>query len=129
MALRSGKRGQFYGCTAYPSCVGTRPYPYIPASKVSQDPVAVATRAKLKAMFDKFCQERGMGKTAANQWIKDNLGREDTDISKYDAHTCQLLAAYMKVENKEAPAVSSGPTEMALALQKAQEKYKKRKKK
>ena len=123
MVLRKGKHGNFFGCSTYPTCTGTRKHPYVPGVQPT-GAAAGATRRKLQESFDKFCNSRAMSLIARSRWIRENLGQDLTDISRFDDAMCKLLTAYMKVEEKLDPAPPLPPTELEMAFRKAKEKKK-----
>jgi len=56
MALRSGKFGKFYGCTAYPNCKGTKPFgPFVKKEERQERKIIKARwdgRSMIMAFFD-----------------------------------------------------------------------------
>ena len=116
MVKRKGKRGEFYGCSSYPECTHTAP---ITSSTGPVD--EVGRRDAIKA-YKSFVAAKGWTESMGSRWIQSTLGLnwEESRIQSFDKKQCELLVAYIKIENE-----TGGESEMAAAFRRAKERKKK----
>jgi ssDNA-binding Zn-finger/Zn-ribbon topoisomerase 1 len=115
MVLREGKFGSFYGCRSYPTCVGSMNITKAMAEK-TVDSTTKMDRVKAIAAFSRFCKAHGWTSAQGAKWIRDTMGvnRDETQISLFSSKQCELLHAYIKLEENP-----SSETEMKMAMRKA----------
>ena len=114
MVPRNGKRRPFMGCRGFPNCRHTAPM-------VSTGPVDECDRKSALKAYNSFIAKKGWTESQGSRWLQQTMGLEwDTaKISLFDRKQCELLAAYIKLEE-----TAGGESDIALAFKKAKEKKK-----
>jgi len=114
MVKRKGKHGEFMGCKGYPDCTHTAPLG-------PTGPIDESDRKSALKAYGAFISQKGWTEAQGSKWLQQTMGLnwDEARINNFDKKQCELLVAYIKLEN-----TAGGESEIAIAMRKAQTRRK-----